>query len=45
MHIVVDMAPPSMQLHSFPLPSPCTLFWASLVAYFADPLISPLEVS
>ena len=32
MHIVVGMAPLAMQLCTFPWPSPCTLFWTSLLA-------------
>jgi hypothetical protein len=40
-HIVVGMTPPKMQLCSFILPSPCTLFLTSLSTCFRYHLVSP----
>ena len=44
-HVVVGMAPPTMQLCPFPWPSPYTLFWTSLLAHFTYHLVHPLGFS
>ena len=38
MHVVVEMAPPSMQLYSLILPSSYTLFWTLLLVCIYDPM-------